>query len=123
MAGSGAAADITIHLAAGAEADLQGIWRRRLLQRGAACQDGADALLDTLIACIEGLADNPERGPVPPELETLGIRTYRQLSHPPFRIVYRFKRQDGSGVVIVMLAADARRDFRTLLEERLLAGR
>ena len=55
-----------VRLTAGAEHDLLGIYRRRLAQRGA---DGAEALLDRLVAGIEGLADHPERGPVPPELE------------------------------------------------------
>lgn len=104
-----------VRLTAGAEHDLLGIYRRRLAQRGA---DGADALLDRLVAGIEGLADYPERGPVPPELEALGIREYRQLSLPPYRAIYL----PAGETVTVMLVADSRRDFRTLLEERLLRG-
>lgn len=103
----------------GAERDLNGIYRRRLTQRGPDGLDGAEAVLDELLAAIEGLAQFPERGPVPPELDALGIRTYRQLSLPPWRIIYRA----GDGSVMVMLVADSRRDFRTLLEERLLGGR
>lgn len=105
-------------LTAGAEADLHGIWRRRLIQRGAEGDDGADALLDHLVARIEGLSDYPERGSVPVELEVLGIRTYRQLSLPPYRVIYLPE----PGVVTVLIVADSRRDFRTLLEERLLRG-
>ncbi|MBX9898665.1 MAG: type II toxin-antitoxin system RelE/ParE family toxin [Qipengyuania sp.] len=111
----------TVRITAGAEADLHAIWRRRLAQRGAGGPDGAEALLDDLVARIEGLADHPAKGPVPPELESLGTRQYRQLAHPPFRIVYHLT-GDVSGTVTVLVIADGRRDFRALLEERLLAG-
>jgi len=107
-----------VRLTAGAEHDLRGIWRRRLAQRGGDGEDGADALLDRLVGAIESLADYTERGPVPPELEALGIRSYRQLSLPPCRVIYLPE----PGLVTVMVVADSRRDFRTLLEERLLRG-
>lgn len=106
----------TVNLTAGAEHDLAGIYRRRLAQRGAGGADGADALLDSLAAALEGLADFPEREPVPPELEALGMRVFRQLSVPPYRVIYLAEAQ----TVTVMLVADSRRDFRTLLQERVL---
>lgn len=72
---------------------------------------------------IEGLALFPERGPIPPELDELGIHDYRQLSVSPYRIIYRSDRGEGAeGNVTVMIVADSRRDFRKLLEERLLRG-
>jgi len=107
-----------VRLTAGAEHDLSGIYRRRLIQRGAEGGDGAEALLDRLVNGIEGLADYPARGPVPPELEAIGIRAYHQLSLPPYRVIYL---PEGTRVT-VLIVADSRRDFRTLLEERLLRG-
>src|SRR3546814_10111683 len=62
------------------------------------------------------LIDYPERGPVPPELEALGIRAYRQLSLPPYRVIYL----PDNTFITVLIVADSRRDFRTLLEERML---
>jgi toxin ParE1/3/4 len=61
---------------------------------------------------------------VPPELEALGIKAYRQLSLPPWRVIY-LPEDDGAAAprVTVMIVADSRRDFRTLLEERLLRAR
>ncbi len=109
---------VRVRLTAGAEHDLSGIYRRRLVQRGAEGIDGAEALLDRLVQGIEGLADYPERGPVPPELEVLGIRAYRQLSLSPYRVIYLAD----STIVTVLIVADSRRDFRTLLEERVLRG-
>ena len=105
-----------VRLTAGAEHDLRGIYRRRLAQRGAEGPDGAEALLDSLVAAMGTLAEFPDRGAVPPELEVLGIRAYRQLSLPPHRVIYLPE----PGTVTVMIVADARRDFRTLLQERLL---
>lgn len=110
---------VEVRLTAGAEHDLTGIYRRRLIQRGPEGDDGAEALLDRIVKGIEGLADYPERGPVPPELEVLGIRNYRQRSLPPYRVIYL---PEGA-VITVLIIADGRRDFRTLLEERVLRSR
>lgn len=103
----------------GAERDLRAIYQRRLSQRGADGPDGADALLDRLVDAMATLSTFSQRGPVPPELDVLGIREYRQLSLPPWRVIYRAGDRD----VTVMIVADARRDFRTLLEERLIGTR
>ena len=107
---------LPVRLTGGAKHDLAGIYRRRLIQRGADGEDGADALLDMVVNALAGLSSFPDRGPIPPELEALGIVTYRQLSLAPFRIIY----EASAEAVTVMIIADARRDFRTLLEERLL---
>lgn len=111
-----------VRLTAGAERDLAGIYHRRLAQRGAEGEDGADALLDRLVDAIGDLAEWPARGPVPPELDALGIHDYRQLSLRPYRVIY-LPQEDAEGGrprVTVMIIADARRDFRLLLQERLL---
>lgn len=111
-------------LTLGAEHDLAGIYRRRMAQRGPDGEDGAEALLDRLVTAIESLAEWPARGPVPPELEAVGIDAYRQLSLRPYRVIYLPEDGGEAGArVTVMIVADARRDFRTLLEERLLRGR
>lgn len=107
---------VTVRISIGAEGDLDAIYQRRRTQRGAGGADGADALLDDLVAAIESLSDHPARGPVVPELDALGIRDYRQLSRPPFRIIYLVE----DTAVTVLVIADSRRDFRTLLGERVL---
>lgn len=113
---------VAIEITSGAERDLVGIWQRRLKQRGPDGDDGADALLDDLVASIESLVNNPQKGPIPPELEALGITDFRQLSRFPFRIIYGYQPEPAPGQVTVFVIADARRDFRTLLEERLLSS-
>lgn len=100
-----------------AEDDLALLYRIRLAQRGNEGPDGAEALLGGLLATIASLAQYPERGPVPPELEALGGRKWRQVSHPPYRVIYRLD----DNAVTVALVADSRRDFAHLLQRRLLS--
>ena len=109
-------------LTRGAVRDLRGIWIRRREQRGDGGSDGADALLNQLVALIQTLPNHPRKGPVPPELEALGISTYRQLSQAPYRIIYSCEWVGQAAAIVVHLVADARRDFRTLLAERLLSS-
>lgn len=109
-----------VFVTSGAEHDLRGIYRRRLAQRGPDGEDGAEALLERIAKTIAGLGVFPQRGPVPPELEALGIHTFRQFSLPPYRIIYLIEEATTAPRVIVALIADSRRDFRTLLQERLL---
>lgn len=96
--------------------DLYQIYVTRLDQRVASGPDGAEALLDSLMATIESLADFPERGPIPPELEEFGERNWRQISHAPYRVIYLLDER----AVTVALVADSRRDFVSLLQKRLL---
>lgn len=107
---------IRIQFAAEAEGDLQAIYNHRLKQRGADGPDGADALLDTLYDAIESLIEYPLRGPVPPELDALGMTDWRQLSVWPYRIIYTAQ----GDLVTIAVVADSRRDFVSLLERRLL---
>lgn len=101
-----------------AEDDLFEIYRLRLAQRGPDGPDGAEALLDSLILLIESLAEYPERGPVPVELLEVRGNAWRQVSHPPYRIIYEL----GDGLVSIALIADARREFGSLFQRRLLAS-
>ncbi|CAN5450044.1 type II toxin-antitoxin system RelE/ParE family toxin [soil metagenome] len=76
----------------------------------------ANKMLNRLSTSIETLSRFPERGTVPKELLTLGIKEYRQITCGLYRLVYRTigKR------VIVYLIADGRRDMQSVLARRLL---
>lgn len=58
----------------------------------------------------------PERGRVPPEMERIGIREFREVTLKPYRIIYATVKSK----VFVYCILDGRRDFQALLEERLL---
>ncbi len=76
----------------------------------------ADALLDGLERAVATLAEMPERGHFPPELDRIGIREYREIHFKPYRILYAIP----GDAVVVHCVLDGRRDMQSLLEERLL---
>ena len=76
----------------------------------------ADHVLDRLMEVADGLIVVPERGSIPKELQSLGIREYRQTFFKPYRVIYRIVGKQ----VIVYVIADGRRDLQTLLARRLL---
>lgn len=106
---------LRVVLTAGAERDLAELHLHLLHSADAAV---ASRLLDRLESRCAGLADFPERGNIPTELEAVGIRDYRELHERPYRIIYRVL----DATVVVHVIADGRRDFRDLLERRLLLG-
>jgi toxin ParE1/3/4 len=78
----------------------------------------AERVLDRLVEVAESLSTHPERGSLPKELRSLGIREYRQVFFKPYRLIYRVL----DTRVIVYLIADGRRDMQGLLARRLLEG-
>ncbi|UZK66877.1 type II toxin-antitoxin system RelE/ParE family toxin [Sphingomonas sp. M1-B02] len=104
-----------VFLMAQAEDDLESI--RNYLIENASPQD-ATRLLNKLDGCIESLETYPLRGNVPKELEEEGVLDSRQLTVPPYRLVYRVLENS----VFVILVADGRRDMKALLRRRLLGG-
>lgn len=104
-----------VALTAGAETDLDGICAHIEHERG---PGAVDEWLDRFDRAIGSLETFPERGPVPPELAAIGIREFRQKPFKPYRIVYRVVDRN----VFILLVAHARRDFQSLLQERLLRG-
>ncbi|MBF0626121.1 MAG: type II toxin-antitoxin system RelE/ParE family toxin [Magnetococcales bacterium] len=76
----------------------------------------ADQVLDAVEEVMESLAQFPERGAYPRELHALGIKEFRETFFKPYRVIYRIAGQR----VYILLIADGRRDFQTLLKRRLL---
>ena len=64
----------------------------------------------------ESLASLPNRGRTPPELRSIGERTWRELQEPPWRILYR--RLDDTVQIHAVL--DGRRNLEDILMERML---
>jgi toxin ParE1/3/4 len=76
----------------------------------------AAKIIDRLEAAVNSLADFSERGSIPKELLTLGIRQYRQVIVSPYRIIY----EQLPEATIVHAILDGRRDMETLLTQRLV---
>jgi len=78
----------------------------------------AERVLARIEEAFGSLSESPQRGAYPRELLAVGIREYRELFFKPYRIIYRVMGRN----VYVLLVADGRRDFQTLLQRRLLEG-
>jgi toxin ParE1/3/4 len=78
----------------------------------------AEHVLARIEKAFGSLSESPLRGVYPRELLALGIREYRELFFKPYRIIYSVVGRN----VYVLLIADGRRDFQTLLQRRLLEG-
>ncbi len=75
----------------------------------------ADRVLAALEKSCRALADFPERGNAPKELQPLGIAEFREVHYKPYRVIYRiFGTQ-----VVVYCVLDGRRDMQSLLQRRL----
>lgn len=79
--------------------------------------DSAEHVLSELETAMAKLADLPDRGNVPKELQSLGISEYREIHWKPYRIIYHIIGRD----VIVYCIADGRRDMQSLLQRRLFS--
>jgi toxin ParE1/3/4 len=102
-----------VELTAGAEGDLESIFDYLAENRSI---EQANELLDVLLAKIQTLEHYPLRGSIPKELQSIGIREFRQLLLRPYRLIYRVIGQK----VFITVIADGRRDMQALLERRLL---
>lgn len=97
----------------GAEADLESIYNYIADHN---CVESADYVLDELLKVTDTLASLPTKGSIPKELQSLGIREYRQLFFKPYRVIYRMIEKQ----VVIFVIADGRRDMQALLSRRLL---
>lgn len=104
--------NFTVLIAPQAEADLTAIHGFILDREGPLRAAGA---LADLKKAVFGLAVAPFRGKEPPELEPFGKTDYLQIIAKPYRIIY-FVRE---AQVQVLVVADGRRDFSSLLALRL----
>jgi toxin ParE1/3/4 len=75
-----------------------------------------DRLIDDLQRSCSRLKTMPEKGRIPPELERIGIREFREIILKSHRVIYNVVKSQ----VFVYCILDGRRDPQDLLEERLL---
>ena len=78
----------------------------------------ADHILERIISRGESLESSPSRGRRPPQLRSVGDRTWREVHEPPCRLIYRLV----GGAVEIHAVLDGRRDLDDILLERILQG-
>ena len=76
----------------------------------------ADKILAKLEEKCLSLANFPNRGHTPPELERIAVFDYLEVHYKPYRIIYQIIERK----VYVHCVLDGRRDLQELLYERLL---
>jgi len=98
---------------ADAEEDIFGIYKYVLKANGC---NRADHLLHKIQEACQSLAQSPNRGHIPPELERIGVRGYREIHFKPYRIIYQIVGRK----VFIHCVLDGRRSLQEILEIRLL---
>lgn len=76
----------------------------------------ADYASARLLEVVDELAQFPERGSRPRELQALGNNEFRQTAFKPYRVIYRVF----ADRVVIYLIVDGRRDLQSTLARRLL---
>lgn len=79
----------------------------------------APAVLERILVRAESLDRFPNRGRIPPELRSVGDRSWREILEPPWRILYRIA---GPRLVEIHGVIDGRRDLADILLERMMRG-
>lgn len=102
-----------VYLLSGAQQDLLELHRYVALHDSAR---KADRLIDNLYKACVRLKSMPDRGRVPPELERIGSRDFKEIILKPYRVIYKPTKNR----ILVYCILDGRRDLPDLLEERLL---
>ncbi len=85
----------------------------------AAMNDGvqsANRLLDALEGTCYKLEKFPERGHVPPELRSTGIKNYLEILYKPYRIIYEIE----NNLIYIHSVIDGRRNIQEILSNRFL---
>ena len=103
----------TVCIVTDAEEDLFDIYRYVAFADSRA---KAKRLIRRLRKLCVSLEELPDRGHVPPELESIGVLDYREVHHASYRVIYQVVERD----VYVHCVLDGRRDLQELLQERLL---
>lgn len=102
-----------VRITEAAERDLFDIWEYVALNDA---PGKADDLLERLEQTCENLRTSPARRHIPPELDRIGVDSYREVHFKPYRIIY----ETVGRIVYVHAILDGRRDLQSLLERRLL---
>jgi toxin ParE1/3/4 len=103
----------TLYLIEEAEADLLDIYR--YVARNDSI-DRVNSLMDKLEKTILNLEVMPDRGHIPPELESVGVMEFKEVFYNPYRIIYQVIKSN----VYVHCILDGRRDLQDLLQQRVL---
>lgn len=78
--------------------------------------NSANKLLDKLEDTCNKLEKLPERGHIPVELRSTGLKRYLEVHFKPYRIIYEIDKE----IIYIHAVLDGRRNIQEVLSERLL---
>jgi len=104
---------LNVYITAEAERDIYDIHSYIALNDSV---ENASYVFEKLEQVCLTLEHFPLKGHIPPELERIGVLTYREIHFKPYRIIYEIRNKD----VFVHAVLDGRRDLQYLMERRLL---
>ena len=78
--------------------------------------DSASILLDKLEVTCYKLEQFPERGHIPEEIRSTGLKRYLEVHFKPYRVIYEIDKR----LVYIHAVLDGRRNIQEILSERLL---
>lgn len=78
--------------------------------------DSADKLLNALEKACFKLEEFPERGHIPQELRSTGIKRYLEIHYKPYRIIYEIS----DNIIYIHSVLDGRRNMQEILSDRLM---
>ncbi|MDF1578961.1 MAG: type II toxin-antitoxin system RelE/ParE family toxin [Desulfobulbales bacterium] len=102
-----------VFLIAEAEDDIFGVYRFVAVHYA---PEKAGKLFNHLRQTIDSLSELPTRGHIPPELDRIDVREFREIHFKPYRIIY----QIGEANAFVHAVLDGRRELQDILQRRLL---
>jgi len=103
----------SVHLIGDAEDDLFDIY---LYVAEENSPEKAEKLINSIEETCTSLEELPDRGHLPPELERIGIFSYREVHFKPYRIIYQIMDRD----IFIHCVLDGRRDMEDILQHRML---
>ncbi|MBU2447301.1 MAG: type II toxin-antitoxin system RelE/ParE family toxin [Bacteroidetes bacterium] len=77
--------------------------------------DSANKLVDAIENSFLKLEELPNRGHIPEELRSTGIKKFLEIHYKPYRIIYEVSKE----IVYVHLVLDGKRNIKDILNDRL----
>ena len=81
--------------------------------------EAANKLLNNLEITCHKLERYPERGHIPEELRTTGVKKYLGIHYKPYRIIYEIN-PNKVGMIYIHSVLDGRRNIQEILTGRIL---
>lgn len=102
-----------VFLVSDAEKDIMDIHKYIIFNDS---KENAEYVFHKIEETCESLSSLPDRGHIPPELERIGVMSFKEIHFKPYRIIYEIINKN----VFIHCILDGRRNLQEILEHRLI---